>query len=313
MTSCWPIRSSAIELAAGGRRTTAFALPRDLFGTERANSMGIDLSNEYRLAELSAAMAAAPAGRSRPAPIVDEACRRRAAVAGDRHRSARPASRAYRRRAGGAALELIPTIVREAGKTYANAVGEVREAADFLRYYAAQSRAMEQRYAPAAGVFACISPWNFPLAIFTGQVAGALAAGNGVVAKPAEETPDRGAQAVGLFRAAGLPAEVLQLADRRRRVGARLVANPAINGVVFTGSTETARSINQALAARRADRAVHRRDRRTERDDRRLPGAARAAGRRRADLGLRFGRPALLGAARALRCRRTSPTASCRC
>jgi RHH-type transcriptional regulator, proline utilization regulon repressor / proline dehydrogenase / delta 1-pyrroline-5-carboxylate dehydrogenase len=147
-------------------------------------------------------------------------------------------------------MEIIPTIVREAGKTYANAVGEVREAADFLRYYAAQVRDWSNDTHRPLGVVACISPWNFPLSIFTGQIAGALAAGNGVVAKPAEEAPKIATQAVALFRDAGLPADVLQLVIGDGEVGARLVADPAIRGVVFTGSTDAARSINRTLAER---------------------------------------------------------------
>src|SRR3954462_3557059 len=141
-------------------------------------------------------------------------------------------------------MELIPTIVREAGKTYANAVGEVREAADFLRYYAAQIRDWSNDTHQPLGIVACISPWNFPLSIFTGQIAGALAAGNGVIAKPGEETPLIARQAVPLFHAAGIPPGVVQLVIGDGDVGARLVANPAIDGVVFTGSTGAAQSIN---------------------------------------------------------------------
>jgi RHH-type transcriptional regulator, proline utilization regulon repressor / proline dehydrogenase / delta 1-pyrroline-5-carboxylate dehydrogenase len=231
-----------------GRPHDRIALPRDLFGPERANSMGLDLSNEHRLAELSAAMEAAAAvvvsGKE-----VDEACR-----------AARPWQALPRERADcltrladaleARRMELIPTIVHEAGKTYANAVGEVREAADFLRYYAAQIRDWSNETHKPLGVVACISPWNFPLSIFAGQIAGALAAGNGVVAKPAEETPRIAAQTVTLFRDAGLPPEVLQLVLGDGKIGARLVANPAIEGVVFTGSTEAARSINRTLAER---------------------------------------------------------------
>jgi RHH-type proline utilization regulon transcriptional repressor/proline dehydrogenase/delta 1-pyrroline-5-carboxylate dehydrogenase len=231
-----------------GRPHDRIALPRDLFGTERVNSMGFDLSNEHRLSELSAAMATAPSIEVAGVGV-DEACRNaRPWSATPRERAdclTRIADRLEARR-----MELIPTIVREAGKTCANAVGEVREAADFLRYYAAQVRAWSSDTHRPLGVVACISPWNFPLSIFTGQIAGALAAGNGVVAKPAEETPKIAVQAVALFRAAGLPTEVLQLVTGDGRVGARLVANPAVAGVAFTGSTEAARSINRTLAGR---------------------------------------------------------------
>ncbi|HSI02109.1 MAG TPA: L-glutamate gamma-semialdehyde dehydrogenase [Reyranella sp.] len=235
-----------------GRPHDRIALPRDLFGAERINSTGFDISNEHRLAELSAALAtarlsAAP-DEATPAAI-ERACHAvRPWQAAPSQRAAcltRIADLMEARR-----LELIPTIVREAGKTFANAVGEVREAADFLRYYAAQVRDWSNETHRPLGIVACISPWNFPLSIFTGQIAGALAAGNGVLAKPAEETPRIAVQAVALFRDADLPAEALQLVIGDGKVGAQLVAHPAIAGVVFTGSTEAARSINRALARR---------------------------------------------------------------
>jgi RHH-type proline utilization regulon transcriptional repressor/proline dehydrogenase/delta 1-pyrroline-5-carboxylate dehydrogenase len=153
--------------------------------------------------------------------------------------------------------------VREAGKTLNDAVAEVREAVDYLRYYAGEARRLfVTRTLPGPtgehneltlhgrGVFVAISPWNFPLAIFTGQVAGALAAGNAVVAKPAEQTPRMGAAAVRLLHAAGVPSDVLRLVPGDGTVGAALVAQPAIAGVVFTGSFAAAQSINRALAAR---------------------------------------------------------------
>jgi RHH-type proline utilization regulon transcriptional repressor/proline dehydrogenase/delta 1-pyrroline-5-carboxylate dehydrogenase len=147
---------------------------------------------------------------------------------------------------------LVALAVREAGKTLANAVGEVREAVDFLRYYAAQTRSQfnHASHLPL-GVVACISPWNFPLAIFTAQVAAALAAGNTVLAKPAEQSSAVAAFAVQLLHLAGVPAAVLQLLPGDgRRVGARLVADARIGGVVFTGSTAAARSIARMLALR---------------------------------------------------------------
>ncbi len=145
---------------------------------------------------------------------------------------------------------LVGLIVREAGKTFANAVGEVREAVDFLRYYASEIRGWSNETHKPLGVVACISPWNFPLSIFTGQIAGALAAGNAVIAKPAEETPLIAAQAIRLFLGAGLPSGALQLVPGDGTVGARLVAHPSVAGVVFTGSTEAARSIQKTLARR---------------------------------------------------------------
>src|SRR5437762_10656918 len=159
----------------------------------------------------------------------------------------------------------VALLAREAGKTRGDAIAEVREAADFCRYYAIGAR--RQFGDPAAlpsptgeantltlrgrGVFACISPWNFPLAIFTGQIAAALAAGNAVAAKPAEQTPLTAAYAVRCLREGGIPADVLALLPGDgEQVGAALVGDPRIAGVAFTGSTQTARAINAALAAR---------------------------------------------------------------
>jgi len=146
---------------------------------------------------------------------------------------------------------LLGLIVREAGKSFANAVAELREAVDFLRYYATQATAT---LAPGnhrpLGPVACISPWNFPLAIFTGQVASALAAGNSVLAKPAEETPLIAAQAVALLHQADIPDDVLQLLPGQGDIGARLVADARIRAVVFTGSTDVARLIQRGLARR---------------------------------------------------------------
>ena len=146
---------------------------------------------------------------------------------------------------------LIGLIVREAGKSFPSAVAEVREAVDFLRYYAAQLR----DHFPAGthtplGIVACISPWNFPLSIFLGQVAAALAAGNAVLAKPADETPLIAAQAVAILREAGVPASAVQLLPGDGQVGARLVADPRVQGVIFTGSTDVARLIQRQLAGR---------------------------------------------------------------
>jgi len=161
--------------------------------------------------------------------------------------------------------EFVAMCVREAGKTVPDSIAEVREAVDFLRYYAARARAdfaaPQRMPGPTGesnevslhgrGVFACISPWNFPLAIFTGQVAAALAAGNAVVAKPAEQTPLVAAQAIRLLLQAGVPADALHfLPGDGAQVGGRLVADPRIAGVAFTGSTETARIIHRGLAAR---------------------------------------------------------------
>ncbi|MBP7656018.1 MAG: bifunctional proline dehydrogenase/L-glutamate gamma-semialdehyde dehydrogenase PutA [Pseudoxanthomonas sp.] len=161
--------------------------------------------------------------------------------------------------------DYIALCVKEAGKTIPDSVAEVREAVDFLRYYAAQARAQfgapEQLPGPTGesnqlqlqgrGVFVCISPWNFPLAIFLGQVSAALAAGNSVIAKPAEQTNLIGHAAVKLLHEAGIPEAVLQfLPGDGATVGAALTRDPRVAGVAFTGSTETARAINRALAGR---------------------------------------------------------------
>ena len=146
---------------------------------------------------------------------------------------------------------------REAGKTWLDGVGEVREAVDFCRYYANEAeRYAAQGRASGRGVFVCISPWNFPLAIFTGQITAALAAGNAVIAKPAEQTSLIAGRAVELMRQAGLPDGVLQLLPGDGpSVGARLVADPRLAGICFTGSTETAQRINRAMAAQAAPEA----------------------------------------------------------
>jgi RHH-type transcriptional regulator, proline utilization regulon repressor / proline dehydrogenase / delta 1-pyrroline-5-carboxylate dehydrogenase len=141
---------------------------------------------------------------------------------------------------------LFTLLAREAGKTLADAVSELREAVDFLRYYAARS--LTEAKDPA-GIFTCISPWNFPLAIFTGQIAAALAMGNGVLAKPAEQTPLIAAYAVSLLHKAGVPVAALQLLPGDgATVGAALTSDPRVAGVCFTGSTETALLIRKAMA-----------------------------------------------------------------
>lgn len=147
---------------------------------------------------------------------------------------------------------LMGILVREAGKTYANAVAEVREAVDFLRYYAAQVEAdfSNDTHKPL-GVVTCISPWNFPLAIFTGQVAAALAAGNVVLAKPAEQTTLVAAEAVRLLWEAGVPPFAVQLVPGRGKdIGPALTVDERVQGVMFTGSTEVARELQRILAKR---------------------------------------------------------------
>ena len=162
--------------------------------------------------------------------------------------------------------KLMALLAREAGKTLPDALGEVREAADFCRYYAMLCRkhfALPERLPGptgesnelslhARGVFACISPWNFPLAIFMGQIGAAFAAGNAVVAKPAEQTPLVAAAAIRLLVEAGMPRDAIALVPGRgETVGAKLVADPRVAGVAFTGGTATAQAINRSLAARK--------------------------------------------------------------
>ncbi len=143
--------------------------------------------------------------------------------------------------------EFFAILCREAGKTPRDAVSELREAVDFLRYYAAECVKYDD--AAPAGIFACISPWNFPLAIFTGQIAAALAMGNGVLAKPAEPSMITAAIAVRLLHKAGVPQDVLQfLPGKGAVVGAAITSDLRINGVCFTGSTATARRINRSMA-----------------------------------------------------------------
>ena len=260
------------------------ALPRDLFGQVRVNSAGFDFSNEQRLAGLAKALqasvarvwrAAPPMGDGPPVEVRNPADHRdivghviettaaevdsaldRAEAAGPGWRAMPPAERAARLLRAAELLEdempvLMGLIVREAGKSLPNAVAEVREAVDFLRYYAAEVRDsfVNDTHRPL-GPVACISPWNFPLAIFTGQVAAALAAGNTVLAKPAEETPLIAAAAVDILHWAGVPADALQLLPGQGSVGAQLAGDARVCGVVFTGSTEVARLIQGQLAQR---------------------------------------------------------------
>ena len=202
------------------------ALHSDLVGTSQNVTM-----QEISLA-LTAATAFAPAWQDASAHQRSAALVRAAALL-ETHRP-----------------ELLALLVREAGKTLANAAAEIREAVDFLRYYAAQAAMGSGR---GLGLVACISPWNFPLAIFIGQVGAALAAGNVVVAKPAEQTPLIAGRAVALLHQAGIPHAALQLLPGPGdTVGAALVADDRVQAVLFTGSTDVAQLINRVLAKRGA-------------------------------------------------------------
>jgi len=265
-----------------GQKHAQIALPRELYGA-RTNSAGLDLSDETALAALGEVMRAgageawraAPAdGQGTERPVLNPADRRdrvgtvveasadQARAAAARALAAAPAWAAVPPAERGACLDraaaimqdrmpaLLGLVVREAGKSLPNAIAEVREAIDFLRYYADQAR---RTFGPAHGALGpvtCISPWNFPLAIFTGQVAAALVAGNPVLAKPAEETPLIAAQGVAILHEAGVPADALQLLPGDGAIGAALVAAPETAAVMFTGSTEVARLIQRELAGR---------------------------------------------------------------
>ncbi|TGX52141.1 trifunctional transcriptional regulator/proline dehydrogenase/L-glutamate gamma-semialdehyde dehydrogenase [Sphingomonas gei] len=262
---------------APGAKHDAISLPVDLY-PDRRNSAGIDLANEIALAALSDALEAsaatqwrAAAGEGTERSVLNPADHRD--VVGSVVETAPDSARAAVTRAAGASWSSVPVgerarmleraadamearmpaliglAVREAGKSVPNAIAEVREAVDFLRYYAVQARALAPGARPI-GPVVCISPWNFPLAIFTGQVAAALVAGNPVLAKPAEETPLIAAEAVRLLHEAGIPADALQFVPGDGAIGAALVGAPETAGVMFTGSTDVARLIQQQLAER---------------------------------------------------------------
>ncbi|MBB5519976.1 bifunctional proline dehydrogenase/L-glutamate gamma-semialdehyde dehydrogenase PutA [Amphiplicatus metriothermophilus] len=261
----------------------AIPAPRDLFDGARLLAKGRDHNDPLTAEALGAAIAARPSEPPRAAPIVNgemlggqaapvrnparlddivgevvsadgeavaRACEAAAAAwpqwaarpAGERAAILRKAADLLEARDG----DFIRLAVLEAGKTIPDAVAEVREAVDFLRYYPQYT---DRLPGEPLGVVACISPWNFPLAIFLGQITGALAAGNAVVAKPAEQTPLIAFEGVRILHEAGVPAEVLHfLPGDGPDVGGPLVAHPAVGGVVFTGSTEVAQLINRALA-----------------------------------------------------------------
>jgi RHH-type proline utilization regulon transcriptional repressor/proline dehydrogenase/delta 1-pyrroline-5-carboxylate dehydrogenase len=252
----------------------------ELFLPERANSRGWDLAHRPTLARLEEARGAFRETRFAAAPLIaaeiaaDTAPETRynpanpddivgevrdaapaeveAALAAAASWDAPVAERAAVLRRAADLYErdharLFALLAREAGKALPDVVGELREAVDFLRYYAARAEAEDL---PALGVFTCISPWNFPLAIFTGQIAGALSVGNAVLAKPAEATPLIGHAAVELLHEAGVPRSALQfLPGPGGEVGARLTSDARVHGVAFTGSTATAQAIRRAMAA----------------------------------------------------------------
>ena len=276
-TAIPPTLVAADPFDALGKPHRAPRLAADLYAPERTNSRGHDLCDPVALATLDAARdshrstcwEAAPilTGKAtgggtypilNPANPSDQVGQVTLAGPSDvatALAAATPwqASAAERAEALGRAAdlyeaafgEIFALLARESGKTPRDAIAELREAVDFLRYYAARA----DQPAPARGIFACISPWNFPLAIFTGQIAAALAAGNGVIAKPAEATPLIATRAIQLLHKAGVPRSALQLLPGEGPVvGAAITSDPRIAGVCFTGSTATAQRINRAMA-----------------------------------------------------------------
>ncbi len=293
------VRDPVAELAAlNPIRNPSIPLPNAIFGESRRNSAGVDLSDPLEREQLIKRLAALEDRKWSAAPTHGGGATAASIVSpfdtaltvgtvadatpADVDRAVRAAHAAQHEwdLVGGEARaglldraadlfeahrdELFSLCIREAGKTLPDAVLEVREAVDFLRYYASEARA--KFGAPIAlpgptgernelrlhgrGVFACISPWNFPLAIFIGPVAAALAAGNAAIAKPAEQTPLIGALAIELMHQAGIPRDLVQIVPGDGEVGAALTAHPLIAGGAFTGSTDTARAINRGLADR---------------------------------------------------------------
>ncbi|EKY3197554.1 trifunctional transcriptional regulator/proline dehydrogenase/L-glutamate gamma-semialdehyde dehydrogenase [Cronobacter turicensis] len=264
-------------------------LPQDLYGEGRVNSAGLDLANEHRLASLSSSLLNSALQKWRALPMLENAvddgelapvinpAEPRDIVGYAREATEAEVAQALQSAVNNAPIwfatppqeraaileraavlmedqtqTLIGILVREAGKTFANAIAEVREAVDFLRYYAGQVRDdFDNETHRPLGPVVCISPWNFPLAIFTGQVAAALAAGNSVLAKPAEQTPLIAAQGIQILLDAGVPQGVVQLLPGRgETVGAQLTGDPRVRGVMFTGSTEVATLLQRNIADR---------------------------------------------------------------
>jgi RHH-type transcriptional regulator, proline utilization regulon repressor / proline dehydrogenase / delta 1-pyrroline-5-carboxylate dehydrogenase len=252
--------------AVGGTRHPSIPLPEDLFAPERDNSRGLDLNDRPELERIARAVADPLEFRTEPGLPPEEAVSRALEGFQDWSRRSVEARASVLERLADL-LErdrdmLMRIAVQEARKTIPDALAEVREATDFCRYYAAQARkGLQPLELPGPtgernvlrmegrGVFVCIAPWNFPLAIFLGQVSAALAAGNSVVAKPASQTPEIAAYAVGLAHAAGVPENALILAAGHRNMGQKLMEDVRIAGVAFTGSTATAKTIVRTLNA----------------------------------------------------------------
>ena len=262
--------------AVGGARHPSIPLPVDLFGASHRNSMGIDLSDRPTLEAITKVVNTPvvrfPSVSSDGANGVENAVTRAHAAFPGWSRTPVDTRAAILDRLADLLEhhreELMAICVQEAFKTIGDAIGEVREAADFCRYYAQQARARlnpielpgptgerNMLHSEGRGVWATIAPWNFPLAIFLGQTAAALVTGNTVVAKPAPQTPAIAARAVALAHEAGVPMDALILVPGGPEVGAALTADVRIQGVAFTGSTGTAKTIARALLAD-DDRAI---------------------------------------------------------
>jgi RHH-type proline utilization regulon transcriptional repressor/proline dehydrogenase/delta 1-pyrroline-5-carboxylate dehydrogenase len=283
--------------APANARNPGIPLPRDLYRPERRNSEGIEFGNRASVEALLAEIPRSSGIEAKAAPLIDgvvvegrqrsvhssidnaivgtvaEADEAIVRAAMDAAKAGFPSWNATSIESRAAALDraadflednrgrLIALLQAEGGKTLDDSVSEVREAADFCRYYAMQARrplipesmpgptgeTNELRYR-GRGIFVCISPWNFPLAIFTGQIAAALVAGNAVIAKPAEQTPLIAAEVIRLMHAGGIPVGALHLVPGDGAIGSMLVSDPRVGGVAFTGSTEVARTINRTLA-----------------------------------------------------------------
>jgi RHH-type proline utilization regulon transcriptional repressor/proline dehydrogenase/delta 1-pyrroline-5-carboxylate dehydrogenase len=264
-------RPADIIGTADNARHPHIPLPRDLYAP-RLNSRGLEFGDRAALQALLTDVAACPPERApiadaTPGGAADAVLAAKAGFAGWGRTSGE--SRAHGLEMAADLLDqrrarFIALLQQEGGKTLDDALSEVREAIDFCRYYAAEGKKLfgtgvampgptgesNVLRLRGRGVFVAISPWNFPLAIFLGQVSAVLIAGNAVVAKPAEQTPRIAAEAVRLLHEAGVPGTALHLLQGDGTIGAALVAHPDIAGVVFTGSFEVARSINRALAAR---------------------------------------------------------------
>ncbi|HYP64476.1 MAG TPA: L-glutamate gamma-semialdehyde dehydrogenase [Acidocella sp.] len=247
-----PVEATLAENAPGAPHPS-IPLPRNLFGIARRNSAGLDLTDEPTIASLESNLT-----RDLPWPKIHEATPAildAAFTAATSYKPPPPAARhAILLGAADAIAQhhetLLNFLVREGAKTIPAALAELREAEDYCRYYAAQIKDWQKQTHIPLGPVICISPWNFPLAIFLGQIAGAFAAGNAVLAKPAEETPSIAAYIVSILHQSDIPRDALHLIQGDGTVGATLAADPRTRGVVFTGSIAAARAIQETLSRR---------------------------------------------------------------